>query len=385
MPSNAKKKNQPTIIGVPWNFVSFWNTSLDTETPRPLMPRSYLYASDVGGAFCDRYLAMNAVPYTNPPNFRSRRKFQVGDLFEWVVGMMFISGGIFKKKQIRVETELKKMLSVHGRLDFIVGGAFDYDTAKKRINDIKDSLQMLDIELPPFFFNAIDAFVDNYKGQILQECVYEAKSLSSFMIEKVQKSGALQHNIFQTFHYVYGNDEGINLGKIGYVCRDSLVMEEFDVLPSAETFKLYKSDIAQMTDYYNRGFDKKNPLKFLPPREKAILFEEGIWRFTKNFKIEYSKYLNLLYPQWETPEDFRNSCQSKIAAWSRAFKRYVLEGKEVKTKVKGEIKTTTISLTASNREKRDECIKEGFDWDKYVKAARKDGAFVDADETEEEN
>jgi hypothetical protein len=380
----AKSKSQPTLIGLPWNFVTVWNQCLDNVQDRPVVPRNYIYASELGQSFISRYLKMNAVVPTNPPNERSRRKFQAGNLWEWVVGMVLISAGLMKKKQLRVETELKGLLRVSGRLDFVVGGAFDYDAAKKKITEIKDSLLLLDLELPPFFFTAIDKFVDDNKGKLLREVVFECKSVGSYMMEKVQKSGAMHHHVLQDFHYVYGNEDQVQEGKVCYIDRDSCLMAEFDVLNNEENFKLYKNDIKQMTEHYNKGFDKKNPLRLAPPKDPHILFEEGTWRFTKNFNVEYSNYLTMIYG-FETPEDFRNSCQSKIAAWSRAFRRYVLEGTVIKTKVKGEVKYTICTVTDSNKSKRDECIKEGFDWDKYVKAARKDNAFVDKqDENEDE-
>jgi len=379
MPS---KKSQPAIIGIPWSLKSIWNERLDAQPERALLPRNYCYASELGAAFCDRYLKMNAVPFTNPPNFRSKRKFAAGDAWEWLVGLVLMSSNMLQKKQVKVDAQMKDCLSVHGRLDFIAGGKFDYDSAMKQIELVNSTLCLINMDVPPFFMDAADKFVKNYKGQFLEEVIYECKTVSTFMMEKVQKSGAMPHHILQNYHYVKGNEQKILKGKIGYVGKDDCLMEEFDIADDAAIRKIYITDIKQMTGYYNRGFDKKNPLRFLPPIEKHILFEEGTWRFTKNFKVEYSQYLKMLYG-FETPEDFRETCQGKIAAWSRAFKRYVLEGKEIKRKVKNEIKITVCELTASNKEKRAECIKEGFDWDKYVKLARKDGAFVNSDETEE--
>ncbi len=379
----AKTKSQPSIVGIPWSLKTIWNERLDAQPERPLLPRNYLYASELGSAFSDRYLKMNAVPYTNPPNFRSKRKFAAGDAWEWLVGLVLMSSNMLQKKQIKVDTQLNGYLSVHGRLDFIAGGKFDYDSAMKQVELVNNTLTLINIETPPFFMDAAAGFIKKYKDQFLEEVIYECKTVSTFMMEKVQKTGAMSHHILQDYHYVKGNEQKILKGKIGYVCKDDCLMEEFDVLDNPAIKKLYVTDIKQMSEFYNRGFDKNNPQRLMPPKEKAILFEEGLWRFTKNFKVEYSPYLKMLHG-FETPEDFRNSCQGKIASWSRAFKRFVLEGKEVKTKVKGEIKISVMELTASNKEKRAECIKEGFDWDKLVKAARKDGAFVDADETEEE-
>ncbi len=359
--------SKPKIIGVPWNFSTVWNKTLDDVKDRPLVPRNYLWASELGGAFCDRYLKMNAVPYTNPPNERSRRKFQAGNMWEWVVAMVFIAAGLLKKKQVRVYTELKGLLPVSGKLDFVVGGAFDYDAAKRKIDEIKNSLLLLDLELPPFFFTAIDNFVDQHKGKILQEVVFEAKSVSSFMMEKVQKTGAMAHHILQAYHYVKGNDIGLLAGKIEYLCKDDCIMEECNIVDAKEVYSIYREDIKQMAIYYNEGFDNRNPLKFMPPKEPMVLFEEGVWRFTKNFKCEYSPYLTMLYG-YETPEAFRMAWQYKIQNWNRVFKRLV----------RGD------NITDKNKVVIDEVTKVFPLWDKYVKVAKKAGAFQKPEENEDE-
>ena len=226
---------------------------------------------------------------------------------------------------------------------------------------------LLDMELPPFFFTAIDNFVDKYKGQILQEVIFEAKSVSSFMMEKVQKTGAMPHHILQNYHYVKGNDLGLQYGKLEYLCKDDCIMEEKDLYDSKEVYGYYRQDIKQMTEYYNEGFDKRNPIKLMPPKEPLVLFEEGVWRFTKNFKVEYSPYLTMLYG-YETPEAFRMAWQYKVTSWNRVFKRYV----------RGD------NITDSNKKAREEAVKSFPQWDHYIKVARKAGAFQKPEEAEEE-
>lgn len=341
-----------------------------------MVARDYIWASELGKAYCDRYLRMYAVPYTNPPNLRSRRKFQAGNMWEWVVGMVFISAGMLKKKQLRARTELKNLLPVSGKLDFVVGGYFDYDAAKKKINDIKDSLLLLDLELPPFFFNAIEIFVEINKGKLLQEVVFEAKSLSSFMMEKVQKTGAMSHHVMQDFHYVHGNDIGIQAGKISYLCKDDCIMEEFDIQDSEEIFQQhYKPDIKRMTAFYNEGFDKKNPQKYMPPKEPMVIFEDGLYRFNKNWNVEYSPYLKMLYG-YEDPENYRDAWMGKVKSWNYTFKRHVLEGTVIQKKNKsGEMVTTVAKLTDANLDTIKEASKAFPDWNKYVKKAKAAGVF----------
>lgn len=184
-PMASKAKTQPAIIGVPWSLKTIWNERLDAQPERPLLPRNYLYASELATAFCDRYLKMNAVPFTNPPNLRSKRKFTAGDAWEWIVGLVLMSSNMLQKKQVKVDTQMKDCLSVHGRLDFIAGGKFDYDAAMKQIELVNSTLSLIDLEVPPFFMSAADKFVTTYKGQILEEVIYECKTVSPFMMEKV--------------------------------------------------------------------------------------------------------------------------------------------------------------------------------------------------------
>lgn len=369
MPSKAKS-SPAKIIGTPFRFAEVWNHTLDNQTDRPFIARDYMYASELGGSFCDRYLKMYAVPQTNPPNTRSKRKFQAGNIWEYTIGMVLISSGMLKKQQIRVETKLPKMLKVSGRLDFIIGGVIDWKEAKANVEKTIEGLKLLGLEVPPFFFDAINKFIDKYSGvKQLKQIVLETKSCSSFMMEKMIKTGEPQpQHVMQIFHYVYGNDVGISDGKLMYVCKDDCIMQEFDIANNEELLKMYKADIKQMTAYYNAGFDKKDPKKFMPPLQPLVLFEEGVWRFNKNFKVEYSAYLQYLYG-YETPEAYRMAWQYKTSSWNRVFKRCV-QGANMTDKNKAAIKDAVQYFPA---------------WDKYVAKAKAAGAFQkqeDLDDTE---
>lgn len=379
MPSTQK------IIGIPWSLKTIWNDRLDNQPERPLLPRNYSYASELGGSYVDRYLKMNAVPYSNVPNKRSKRKFVAGDAWEFIVGIVLTSCGILQKKQVKVDTQLKGCIPVHGRLDFVAGGQFDYDAAKKQIEIINSTLSLLQIDCPPFFFDAADKFVDKYKGKILRTVIYELKSVSSYMMEKVQKTGAMPHHILQNYHYTKGNEHDILHGMIGYVCKDDTVMEEYELdADNNDIKKIYVKDIKQMTEYYNAGFDKRDPKRFMPPLEPEVLFDDELFRFTKNWKIEYSNYLTFLYG-YETPAHYGMwKWQPKAASWNRAFKNFVLDGETVEYKSKGETKTKVVKVTDNNKEKRAEALQYFPQWDKYVAIARKAGAFQKQEELEEE-
>lgn len=375
------KKTSAKLIGKPWNLRDIWNDTLIKPERRILQARNYSYASELGKALPDRYLKMYGVKPTNPPNERSLRKFQAGDVWEWVVGIILISSGMLKKKQIKVDTKLPRLIPVHGRLDFVVGQPSDYNVAKDNIKRMQDQLLLMDIETPPFFFKAIDNFIDKYKGQNLADYITELKTVSSFMMEKLQKTGEpMYHHALQNFHYVTGNIEEIRQGKLLYICKDDCIMEEFDILETEELFQMYRDDIKAMTRAYTNGFDAKNVTKLMPPREEQVLFEDSLFRFSKNWNVEYSDYLTLLY-EYKTPEEYRNKWQYKINQWNRVFKRAAMEGQEIPRNGKAPL---IIKLTPLNKEVIAEAKKQFPKWDKMVAAAKKAGAFVDNQEEEDE-
>lgn len=364
MPSS---KIPPKIIGVPWRLSEVWNTTLDNMQDRPYIPRDYCYASEMGGAFCDRYLKMYAVPMTNKPNVRSRRKFQAGFMWEWILGMVFISSGMLKKQQIRVERNIPKMLRVSGRLDYVLGAPADWNLAKDNIKRLQDGMMALGLDAPPFIYTAIDKFMDQYKGQLLRDYIGEMKSLSSFMMEKVKKLNApLDHHKLQIHHYVSGNDQGYDNGKAFYVCKDDCILDEFDVRKDDGTETIYRKDLKQMTSFYNEGFNKKNPKSLMPPVEPLVLFDEGLYKFSKNWKVEYSQFLTYLYG-YENPESYRMTWQRRVNSWNRVMKRCILGEK----------------ITDKNKEVIADGLKVFPKWDKYVALGKKAGAFAKPEEQEE--
>jgi hypothetical protein len=352
--------------GSQWSFHDVWNSTLDSIQDRPQVKRDYIYASELGGSFIDRYLKMNAVKQTNPANERSKRKFQAGNLWEWIVGMILTKSGILKEKQLRGEIKLPKMLRVSGRLDFIAGGLVDWDKALYESKKLHEDLKAINLELPPFLFAAAENIIKKLSKMMLKEMILETKSCSSFIMEKLQKTGKPNPNhVLQNYHYVLSNK--MDEGKLVYICKDDCLIEEFPVLNNEQTLKLYTADIRQMTKYYNAGFNPKKPLEFAPPKEQLVLFDEGMWRFEKNWKVEYSPYLFMLYG-YQTPEAYRMAWQRSISSWNRVFKRCV----------KGD------RMTDNNKEAIKNALKQFPDFDKYVKKAIKAGAFQKEEEGEDE-
>lgn len=363
------KKSPSKIIGSPWGFSSLWNSALHSVPSRISQKRDYMYASELLSAPIDRYLKMHNVPASNPPNDRSLRKFAAGHFFEWVVGMVLTMTGILKQKQLRGEYQIPGLLRVSGRLDFIAGGEIDWEYAKKEVEKVKSMFSVSINDMPPIVLHAIDHILKSmeaqYKRTPLKEVVFECKSVSSFMSDKVERTGAMPHHVLQCVHYLLANK--MDEAALVYISKDDLLSHQFQVFNSRATLKLYKDDVSLMTDYYNAS-NHKNPLKTLPPKEHEVLFVEGMWRFEKNFKVEYSNFLQMLY-SYKTPEEYRYKWQYKVTAWNRVFKRIV----------RGD------NITPANKTIIEDMKKHFPEVDKYVAKAKAAGAFQKAEEEETED
>lgn len=369
--------SSPVInTGSAWNIAVLWNKALESLPERPLVPRDYMWASELGQSFITRYLRMNAVKMSNPPNARSRRKFIAGHIWEWIIKVVLTMCGVLQSSQNRIHTDFKGMLRVSGKVDFIAGGQIDWFAARLKARELKELFDVAEGELPPFIFHAVECIINDLQEKFqknpLKIVKLETKSISSFMAAKVEKTGAMPHHVLQAGHYIIGTGETpgnavVDEAYIVYVCKDDCLMQQFDLGVSDVLIKEYKKDVKAMTAIYEKGFDPANPMRFAPPKDPEFTFVEGVWRFEKNFQVEYSPYLTMLYG-YETPEKFRMNWQYKITAWNRVFKRVV----------KGE------NITPKNIAIIDQASKEFPDWVKMVKKAKAAGAFKDGDDQEEE-
>jgi|GEM_PF-1096464 len=354
------------IIGHPWNFCVLWNQALDAVPQKPLVKREHCWASELGGAFVDRYLRMHAVPYTNPPNARSRRKFLMGDIVEWIASIVMVTIGLMRERQVRAEVELPKLLRVTGKVDFVAGGVVDWEKGYYDIQKIKAIFSSGDA--PKFIAETMEYVFGKMKkafgNKQLMDAIFECKSLSSPMFQKVQKIGRpLSHHILQLGHYLIPNKD--IAGKVGYICKDDALMEEYDMTLGIKFMEAYRRDVETMTEYYHAT--GRNIFKTKPPVEPQVLFDPLIFRFEKNFKVEYSPYLELVY-NFKTPEDFRKKWTKQVSDWNRVFKRCV----------NGE------KMTPANIVIIRSAAKLWPDWDKWVDKARKEGAFLKPEEIEED-
>jgi len=307
-----------------------WNDSIEQGDSYPATPRNRIWASELGKSDLDVYLKLMGEEPSNPFDSRARRKFEAGNLFEWIVMLILMRCGIYQSSQEWIGVKIdERCLEVSGKLDHLIGGIPRYEEARKEIEALA---------LPPFFTKASQKILNYFKEQYpngIPEQGIEAKSTSSFGIEKVYFTGkALMGHDLQAFHYAYKKKIPFT---ILYISRDDLRMAEIPVLPDNEELKArYKSKIVTLSNYYNK--------KEEPPKEPEVVWDNETERFTKNFNVEYSPYLTRNYG-YATPALFDEAWGAKVESWNR-----------VVTRIKGKKE-----LTENNKEKLSEMMTAGFD------------------------
>ena len=363
------KKGTVRLDGVEWDFASLWGNAFSCYPERLAQKRDYIYASEIGGSFRDRYLKMFAHPYSNPFNQRAKAKMMAGRFFEDVVGLVLTGTGMLKERQQRVRVELPGCLAVSGKLDFVAGGVIDWDAAAAGAEQVKRLFMASSFETSDFISHMIDHILPHFKNVFganpAREYVLEAKSVSGFVFNLIDASNKpRQNHPLQLLTYLIPKDTPKH-GMLQYISREDVMMRDFLILPEAAILKQYHDDVQTMTTYYNNA--GKDYLKNLPPLEPEVIFEEASFRFVKSNGWEYSPYLTF-NSGIENIDAFKAKWDSRLSKWNRVFKRAA--------------KNETI--TKANIEIINDAKTVFPDWDNYVHLAQKAWAFSKPEEVEEE-
>lgn len=294
--------------GHSWEFSQIWNQSLIDRPEREPRIRDTVWASEIGGAMIDRYLKMNGVRQSNPPNDRSLRKFQAADIWEWIVSFVLKRAGLLIETQEKVRFQYPGLLEAVGKLDQFAGGKPDWDKARREVKLAG---------FPPIIENASLAIVDQLSQKFgnapLRTVVLEVKSLGSFVFERYEATKkADPRHIGQQFHYLKAKT--LPEGHIVYVCRDDCRIVEIPIFNPSDAEVAYKSDIERIS-YFIQNKER-------PAKEKEVLFDDFKFKFRTNWHVEYSGYLTYLYG-YKEPIHYREQWDKSTAQFNRTFTRCV--------------------------------------------------------------
>lgn len=362
-----------------WSLQQVWNDSLEQRKDRKLTARNRIWASELGGSMIDRVLKMKGVEPTNPPNARSLRKFEAGNLMEWVVGVVLKRAGILQANQEWLEYQYDGLLPVTGKLDFLAGGQPDWEEAKKRVADIAN------FGLPDIFAtlgtNIVDKLIEQFgEGMFakpMKTIVLEIKSTSSFMYEKYERDGKPSDNHrLQCFHYMKA--KGIDEGHIIYISKDDLRLLEFGIFDTPENEAMYKADIEEITNYMKTNAE--------PEKASDMIYDFETGRFSDNWHVKYSNYLTMLYG-YKNQFEYDSIYMKLTPSFNRVFKRMV-QGKKMTAlnlKVIGEDTEVEVDDGEGNKRKvTARSMRSMFpNLDVMVKDAQDRGLFQDEEGGEE--
>ena len=295
-----------------WSFAEVWNKSLQQRDERKVVARDHVWASELGKSYVDRWYKMKGHKPSNPPNARSLRKFEAGNVFEWIVEMVLKRAGLLIDKQEWIEYQIPGLPRVTGKLDQLAGGCPDWEKAESGING--DSM-------PEFMSRVAKDIVKYFKKEHpdgLKPIVLETKSVGSFMFSKYEGGGvAEKHHILQLYHYLLAKD--MHEGHIVYISKDDLMLVEFGVMRPSQVELQYKSDLIGLKAI----LESNDP----PKPESEITWDKDVNKFRANWKVAYSPYLTKVYG-YKDQAEFDGKWKGKVAQWNRVVGR-VISGKNM--------------------------------------------------------
>lgn len=288
-----------------WTLSKIWNESLDQSERHVAAPRDRMWASELAKSDVDIYLKMLGTEASNPPNARALRKMEAGNIWEWIIQFILRRCGIYKDSQEYMKTQIEGCVEVSGKLDFIAGGKVSYDQAEALVKDFN---------FPEVFTRAITNILEYFKANYpdgLDDKILEIKSVSSFGFDKVERTGQpLAGHDLQLYHYLRAKKMD---GAIVYIDRDSARMIEMFVEHTDPRLAArYEEKVRRVSDFYAR--------KEQPPKEPLILFDDGDARFAKNFNVEYSSFLTMLYG-FADQQTYDDEISPKVERWNRVLGR----------------------------------------------------------------
>jgi len=324
--------------GASWGLAQIWNTQLTFgREQRELKKRDYIWASEVGKNYYERYLKMNAIKPDFDFDERILRVFEAGNFFERIVGFVLVSAGImiYDNKPYKIPED-EDHLAVSVRPDFVAGGKPDWERAKKQVDE--ELLLKIMPNLKRIAEQLVKQLSEKYP-EGLTERLLEVKSINSqvFWSKKDYLIDAYPHHKLQCFTGMKAT--GIKEGGLFYISKDDLTTAEFVVnIKDKKLNEDWEKDIKEMTLYIRKGivpekpdnvvFDERKKLRFQYHKEKIVL--EGC--YTDNWQIGWSNYITKI-------TGIEGKTQKEVSEkWKRTLKDELAERNgELKEKKKEEI------------------------------------------------
>ena len=263
-----------------WSIENIWNELVTEE--RPVEPRNYIRASELGKSYLDRYLAMKGVPKTNQYPARVLRVFDAGNIFELDVMLrMFKLLGIFIDTYKEIYIQKGTYLPVIGHHDPKVGGI---------INKPQALLNIASDNISPWMKVRATALLEKLITEYpngMRVLTTEIKTVNSRAFwapkNKDEETGFFKgypwHKL-QLWTYLQTGD---NDGRIFYISKDDLTIKEQNLSKDDKEIEaLWNEDVSTMSNYYQKNIE--------PPPEPDIVFNEDKGEYVLNWKVQRSSY-----------------------------------------------------------------------------------------------
>lgn len=289
------KSQNPTPSA--WSLMGIWNSQLTFgRGEKKLEKRERIWASELGKDPYERWLKMNAIKPDFDFDERTLRKFEAGNFFERVIGLVLVSSGllIHDNKSYEIPADDNHLL-VSVRPDFVAGGKPNWEKVKQNIDE--ELLFKLMPNLGRIARSLVDEFSKKYPNGV-KNMVYEIKSINSqvFWAQKDYLHEAYPHHRLQAFAEMKAT--GLKEGRILYISKDDLTVAEFSLfLNDPKLNELYEKDVREMTKYIREGveppkpenviFDKKAKLRFQHNKKKEVIM--GCYQ--GNWQVGWSNYI----------------------------------------------------------------------------------------------
>lgn len=317
-------KIDPRLVGE-WSVMGLWNQYLTFgRDERKLVKRDYIWATEVGRSYFDRWCKMKAIPAEEEYNERTLRKFVAGDMFERVVGFVLAVTGMLKADNAHLTVPAtKNTLKVTGRLDFLTGGK---------------PKTWKEIETDPFaqlyfqFFEPFKVIAKQLHTELtkkypngLKPLIYEIKSVNSllFWAKKDYLQEAYPHHQLQLLTYLKATE--MDEGRVLYISKDDLTLAEFPVYANdVKLNEIWNKDVKEMSKFIltNQEPPKPDPIVF--DERKKITFQhnkkkyfiKGCW--TENWEIKWSNYIKQI--GYKDEKDYKDKIKPLLKQKNDAIK-----------------------------------------------------------------